>query len=377
MNKKLIMYSELIIAIFFSSCSDTTDNYVNNCHERNDIYTLNKNKEISFILDSMTSPNINYVKFLTINDTLFFSLLNPYNNSLYFYEYNSKNLYKTIHLNSPNKLTGYEVINWERILTYQYWSFKLTLQDNMGKILNSIIVPKKDDSYYSFPNSHAPVLYKDKSIFLAGGMMSKNKPNKDSPILAQVDSPFLKINYRYHFPDIYRKFDFGGSHYRMDITFTYNPYKDIFIFSFPASHELFVTKDFVNEFSFCAGSEYVKSIPEYSYKGRDDTFKYAAENGFYYCILYDKYNDFYYRICLLPTEWDEYKAYDRNLSVIILDKYFNIVGEKKLENNADFYLGGISSICVSPDGLLFRKKNINGDESSINFISYKLINKKS
>ncbi|HTO14528.1 MAG TPA: DUF4221 family protein, partial [Edaphocola sp.] len=287
----------------------------------------------------------------------------------------SKKLYKTIRLTSPNKLTGYEIINWNRILTYQYWSYKLTLQDNNGRIMNSIIVPKKDDSYYSFPNSHAPVIYKDNSIYLAGGMISKNKPDKASPVVAQIDSSFSKINYKYHFPDIYTKLDFGGEHYRMDITYTYNPHEEIFIFNFPASHELFITKDFINESKYCAGSRFVKSIPEYPYKGKEDTYRYCAENGFYYCVLYDMYNDCYYRICLLPTEWNENKPYDRNLSVIILDNDFNVVGEEKLKSNKDFYLGGISSICVSPDGLLFRQQNIKGDESSINFSSYKLIKK--
>lgn len=375
MNKKLIMFAVYVILI--SSCSRISRNInYNNCKGRKDLYTLQKTKDtISFKLDSVTSPNINYAKIMTINDTLFFTLLNPYNNFLYIYEYDSKKLNKVIHLKSSKKLTGYEIINWNRILTYQYWSYKLTLQDNRGKVLNSIIVPKKDDSYYAFPNSHAPIIYKDNSIYLAGGMVSKNKPKKTAPIVAQIDSAFSNIDYKYHFPDIYTKLDFGGAQYRMYITYTYNPCEDIFIFNFPASHKLFITKDFINESSYCAGSRFIKSIPEYTYKGRSDTFKYCAENGFYFCVLYDNYNDCYYRICLLPTEWNENKHYDRNLSVIILDKKFNIVGEKKLISNSDFYLGGISSVFVSPDGLLFRLRNNNGDESSINFISYKLIKK--
>lgn len=375
MNKILFLTaSTLAFLTFMNSCSKNETN-INNCQERSNIYSLERKNNVSIIfkLDSLTSPNLDYIKLVTINDTLFFTLLNSFTNTIYCYEYKSKKIYKTIPLTSKKKLTGYEIINWNKILTYQYWSNNLTLQDNTGSILKSIVVPSHGGSYYSLPTSHAPIIYKDKSIYLAGGMMSRSKPSKIAPIVAQIDSSLSKISYLYHYPDIYTKLYFGGSHYHMDLTYTYNPHQDFFVFNFPASHKLFVTKDFVNELEYCAGSEFIESIPEYRNNEDDNALKFCTENGFYFAILYDQYNDCYYRICLLPSKWNELNPFDRDLSVIILDKDFNVVGEKRLKNNFDFYFKGISCICVSPDGLLFRQANDSYDESSVSFVSYKLV----
>lgn len=70
----------------------------------------------------------------------------------------------------------------------------------------------------------------------------------------------------------------------------------------PASHSLISTKDFITFKEHCAGSKHIQNIPEYPYIGEDKTYDYCTENGFYYSVLYDKYNILYYRVCLLPSD---------------------------------------------------------------------------
>jgi hypothetical protein len=364
----------VIILLISFSCSEKKYNR-NNCIEVKDTYTLERDvsKNIHFTLDSITSPYIRYLKTVNLNDTLFFTFLNPYNNSIYCFEYQTKKLYKKISLLNEKKLTGYDIVSWDSIYSYQKSDEKLSLHNNRGEILNEIIVPHKVQEYYAMPTTHAPLIYKDGYLYLVGGAKSNRKPEEITPVVAQINSNLSSINYLYHFPIIYTEVFFGGVYYNMDITYTYNQEEDLFIFNFPASHKIFTTKDFVSEKGYCAGSKFIPDIPEFN---NGNEFQHCVESGFYYSLLYDKHNKLYYRVSLLPTEWDEIKqGSDRNLSIIILDKAFNKVGEKVFKNSVDFDLEGIQAIWVSPDGLLLRRKNNFNNESSVNFDVYKPIRK--
>ena len=366
-----------ILSSQFIGCDISIESNKNECSAYSEQYTLSRNdKLIKFPLDSVTPSKITYLKILSLNDTMFFTLLNQYNNTIYCYNYNNKKLEKKNRLTSERKITGYEIIDWDNIVTYQYWTNLLTHQDGKGEVLRKTYVPEKVPSYYYVPITHAPIIYQNGNLIFAGGMMSKTKPKPTSPIAAKVDFPFSKIEYLYHYPEIYYQIFFGGVHYHMDISYTYNNHQNLFVFSFPACHKIYATKDFINENIYCAGSKHINSIPEYSYKSLDKTFSFCAKNGFYYSILYDKYNYVYYRICLLPGEYDENSLYyNRDLSVIILDKELNIIGETKLINNIYFELSGIDATCVSPDGLLFKIGAGDKEENYINFLAYELIKK--
>jgi len=330
---------------------------------------------VSFELDSLTSPNINYLKTASIGDSTFLTFLNPYNNTVYCYEYSSRALYRTITLEVSGKLSAYAIISWDRILGYRYSDRELTLHNGKGEMLNSIKVPFIYEGYHFLPTTHAPVIFDGRSVYLGGGMMSREKALKTAPVVARVDTGFTKVEHLYHFPDVYTEMFFGGEHYRMDVAYAYNAANGTFVFSFPASHELFATKDFLYEEKHCAGSKFVDAIPEYPYRGRGDAFRYVEENVFYYSVMHDRYRNLYYRLCLLPTERDEKKPYTRDMSVQILDKDFSKIGERVLKDGVDYRLGDIAAICISLDGLLIPKPNELGDESTLDFYVYNVVKK--
>jgi len=329
----------------------------------------------SFDLDSLTSPNINYLKVTNIGDSTFLTFLNPYNNTVYCYEYASRALYKTIPLESPSKISGHEIISWDKILGYRYSDHELTLHNGKGKMLNSIKVSFIHEAYHFLPTTHQPIIFEGQSIYLAGGMMSREKALKTAPVVARIDTALTQVDYLYHFPDVYAEMFFGGEHYRMDLAYTYNSADDLFVFNFPASHELFATKDFREEEKHCAGSRFVAAIPEYPYRGRGEIFRYVEENAFYYSVLYDKYRQLYYRLCLLPKKQDDKKSHGRDMSVLIFDKDLNKIGETVFKDGIDYRLGDIAAICVSPEGLLVPKANDDGDESTLDFQVYKTVKK--
>jgi len=144
-------------------------------------------------MDDNPIPVIGYLKIATISDSTFLTFLNPYNNTIYGYEYGSRTLYRTIALESSGKLSGYEIISWDKILSYRYWDRDLTLHNGKGEALKSIKVPHVEEGYYALPTTHAPVISDGRSVYLAGGMKSREKALKTTPVAARVDTALTKV----------------------------------------------------------------------------------------------------------------------------------------------------------------------------------------
>ena len=359
-----------LLALLFYSCSDVQLD--NSCFENERVSSIileERKEKISFSLDSLSPANVSYSKILELNDTLYYSFINNYNRLIYVYNYHTKKLIKKIPV--TGKMSGYEIINWDSIVTYRRSDYKLVLQDSKANVIKThIITPQIDrNGYYAMPTSSSQVLSVKNNIYMVGGHRTKIKADDSSCPMSVFDLSDSKSKYIYKFPEMYKKNFFGGSNFRMDISYCYNRDKNLFVFSFPAAPELFVTNDLVNDQKVCAATYLSDRTPAYS--RRNDEFEYVANNPFYISVLYDPYRAVYYRICLLPANWSEGEEYSRDLSVIVLDKAFNFLGETYLKNKKDFVLSYIRNTHVSPDGLLFQSK---GDiaESSIQFKSFKL-----
>ena len=361
----------MLISLFWS-CSPINKNECQMLDESE--YTLvKKNETVTFNLDSLSSPNIRYSEFFTADDQLFFTFLNPHNNTVYYYDYSSKELVKKVALESDRKLSGYSILGFSRIISYEYWNEMLVLHDSSGAPLKMLKVPSVEDSYYAFPSNRSPVKYSDGAVYLAGGNLTLAKIAGNAHPVARIDTNLQKFEYTYSFPDIYENTFFGGNHYNMDISYDYNPKLKSFVFSFPASHSIEVTSDMVNKKIYCAGSRYIDQIPPFDKTDIDDSFEFSTENGFYYRIMYDQYRDVYYRFCLHPSNLVEgINRYTRDLSIVILNNSFEIVGEKFMKNGEDFKMNGLSSMAIAPEGLLIRKDLGVTNEDQLIFEIYEL-----
>lgn len=368
------------ILFSFTSCNKKLNKNIDSCNYSKYTHTLNRANQdslISFPLDSESSAKIDYIKYYDTEGESVFSFLNPYNNKIYLYDYQSNELRNTVVLNSKNKISAYEFISMDSIVTYDYKSHKLRIQDSSGVVINEVILPSQQsrNGFYSYPTTHADLKYVSGYFYLIGGHSTTSKADNDSKSVLKVKEDFTHYEYVNEFPQLYRNSFFGGSHYRMDITYTYNSNTKKFIFSFPASHEVFSTSDFIEIKNYCASYKNKISIPEYTEEiSSQKRFEFVAKNYFYLAILYDPYRDVYYRICLLPKKIDsvDTNSYDRDLAVIILDKNLKKIGEVLLENNKDFSLSNILSTHVSPYGLMFQEKIDIQNENSLDFKFYKL-----
>ena len=106
------------------------------------------------------------------------------------------------------------------------------------------------------------------------------------------------------------------------------------------------------------------------------SFAKLKERGEYHNLMYDKYRDVYYRIVELPYElkvnesvFDDEK--NREFSIIIFDKDFNIIGETKFPGNKYLYKMSF----VGRDGLYISENNLANpdfDEDKLVFACFKL-----
>jgi hypothetical protein len=386
MNKiKVVFYRLLffsVVIILFQSCLNSDkEGSVNKCNERINLYKLKKDVcNVEFKLDSATSPSLEYLKLIKINDTIFLTFLNTYNNRVYCYNYNTRRLNRKILLPNAKDIKGFEIITWDSIISYQYWNQKVILQNEKGIVLNEMIVPMENNKsgYCAQPSTVAPIIYYKNKLHLLGGIMTDEKANELSHSVAEVDLVSKEYKYKLNFPKIYSDYFFGGMQYNVFLSYALNERDGLFVISFPASHQIVLTKDFVNYKEVCAGSKYISNIPEYTSDKDDKAYEYCSENGYYYSILYDKFNNLYYRLCLLPSmaeKGTENYGAKRDLSIIILNNEFKIVGEQLLKVGKDFSIENISSVVVTPDGLLFQKNNNINNEDIISFFKYKIIKK--
>ncbi len=83
--------------------------------------------------------------------------------------------------------------------------------------------------------------------------------------------------------------------------------------------------------------------------------EYVAKSPSYKAIFYDKKNELYYRVALDGAEanWTKREAHKRNISILMLDKNLNIVGETVLDKDKFLY----RNILMSSKGLLISNAN--------------------
>jgi hypothetical protein len=125
--------------------------------------------------------------------------------------------------------------------------------------------------------------------------------------------------------------------------------------------------------------EYIVSYPklynDYNWGGglfrwvySDDKTKYFVENHSYSNVIYDMYNDVFYRIAELKIEYNGLPGWRKKLSIIILNSDFNIVGETQIgDSHAPTYR---YTMFVTSKGLHIQQKS---DEDQMLFNIYKLI----
>lgn len=150
------------------------------------------------------------------------------------------------------------------------------------------------------------------------------------------------------------------------------------VFSFPASNYIY---RYNNQLQFIdslyMGSRYINEITGLPYpslnflKNKDERVRYYLSQSSYSRIIYDKYNNLYYRIAHSPAKSGDEDYIVKPLSIIVMTTDGELVTETPIEKD---YRNIITpNAHITKHGLIMQKRNENEDESKLEFYTFRLI----
>lgn len=127
----------------------------------------------------------------------------------------------------------------------------------------------------------------------------------------------------------------GGGLYRW-VYACYNSKENKYIVSFPADHNIYKVYTTGITGEFYAGSNFIDEIefldtPKWIPINSEEKTKHFVENHSYANIIYDKWREVYYRIAEIKTKYENKMGWQKEISVIILNKNLKIIGETKIK----------------------------------------------
>lgn len=363
MIQKLV---SILIGLFcFFSCSQYGKWYnETEYNDKNDTCQLIEMDMMVFPLDSMTSPILRASEYIDSLDV--YSILSQ--NTLLLYSCDSCKLICKIPLPTKNATT-YSMVDSANIFVLDYNLNEIFHLDNKGNLLDKYEI-KHQIKYYPMPVVKiAPFVVKDGICFFWGNISGEyfDDDENNRLVFTRLNLQTSKVDYAIPYSKAYQGRNWGGGLFRW-VYADYNSLKKEYVVSFPADHEIHVYSNNLDKIrSYKAGSKYInyttylkQSPDKVDSEGR---IKHFVESDSYSRILFDKYRNVYYRFAELHTVYEGIPGWHKDVSVIILDEQFNIIGETKIENcNPNYryltFVGKsglhIPQIIEGEDSLLFK-----------------------
>jgi len=241
--------------------------------------------------------------------------------------------------NAISKPYGFYVLNRDSIYVFMQGSFKNTqLINSNGDLLGSFTPSNLDNFRFGLVNHSSvpsnPTYVKDNKVYFGMyGVFDTNDPsnfNEEVDLFGLFDlgTKSIEMNSNVGFPftylnkpwNVYHSFysrvlnenmEWVVSWWGMDSVFRYDS-------NFKLLDKKLVKSSFSKKFT---------------HGPKDESLKHAIEQGSYVRIIYDKYNNCYYRFLRHPREFDQLldknvQAFDRsNFSIIKLDSSLNFISE--------------------------------------------------
>lgn len=372
-----IVIEVLFGLLFFNSCSKSG----NHKREGRYDYTFELAPQKEFLLDSMTTQEVNYMQVVNGEKMAIYNLPT---NSICFFDISSGNEIKkiSIHKTGPNAVIGIQGFFYQSedsIWLYRSWQQELVLINSHGEIidkkeLKDKLYPAQKQKYSvsPFPLTDLPIQKCGDLLVMQGmnGPEVKDGLLPASTILYNISLNTLSLENPY--PAIYGENineRWGAFSYRA-VPYTLNDTGEMVV-SFPADDSISVyslkTKKYQRHFAGYSRETDVKAIAGDS---KSDLQRHYLEQYQYAGIFYDKFHNLYYRLVLLPIF--DYDIIDKNtqfkpLSVIILDASFNKVGEYDMGRADCRYRNSF----VSEEGLHINVYS--DDDDYLRFITLKLV----
>ncbi|MCF8716347.1 DUF4221 family protein [Joostella atrarenae] len=341
----------IIIVFTFYSCSESIAKIKNEKEgELNASIKLVEVGSKSFSLDSDTAPQPQYIQIVKDSTgTREITFLNNYNNSIYYYNYDSSQFTNkiTFDKNGPDAIKnpmGYYIKNKDSIYIYDMGTADVKISNMEGRVSNSISLRGVEDSKTWFsqypqyiPRTVIPLMATNDELMLTGQIM-RTVPEDMVDIFrftSHVNFKTNKVHFTHHYP---RELYGNNYNWEGEIFTDVYPLLDVankrFIYSFPISHRLYISginsSDYTKVY---AGSNEVGTIESIDKEpenvNRTELLSHIIKTDEYTAILYDKYREVYYRFLLksIPNAKKSTQFKEKELAVIVMDKEFNYLGE--------------------------------------------------
>ncbi len=349
-----------IVVLYFASC---TNNVKIRNDKRGDLTAsvmLKLSEEKKIVLDSSSAPKPQYTQmFFGDGGTRYFTFLNRYTNSIYFYNYENlqftKNIvFETRGADGVSILKAYHIKSLDSIYLYNRNAIEIIMANDKGKVLNRFSLrANRSDPNWGFiypqynPQTVMPFI-ETKSELLLSGFFFGAIPNsiiESFKFTSRLNFKTGMVSFSHTYPS-----KLYGSNYNWDgelFTLVFSelhPDGDKLIYSFPVSHELYIAD--INSETYrkvYAGSNFAKTIHSINSSAKrvpnEKIMTHIIEQDAYTAIKYDKFRKVYYRFLLKSASATDgnMRWQKKPIVIIIMDEDFNYLGETEIGTGEDWY----------------------------------------
>jgi len=350
-------------------------------------FTLTSDSELNVPLDSTVAVDFITIQFFESGGVSYLAFFDPTVPRLHFYDYATLEKIKHIDfaLEGPDGVgtntssMGCFVYAPDTIIIHNYWNRRLLFFNDRAEKFSSVDLPAPDAARFSTMMELTPAFRAANFLFLPNNYQGTQNRQlisaDDIPAFMMLDMNTGRIDYlgkRSKVYDIGYNVAGGNS----EGYGTYHPAEDKVVYSFKQDHMLFETylseREHTNKHF--VGSRFFEDIPPLSasveegvkmeYSAREKVREYILTTPKYTRILFDPWNEVYYRFAYLPRTKEDYieRPYRLKPSIIIIDKNFGKVGEIEIDQNGYYNNAKLKHSIVTKDGLLIPWRNNISDD---------------
>ena len=344
-------------------------------------YVLEAGKVKRWKSSHTPSPYAAYVDVISHEGRQFLVMENRQKTSVEFYPWNASSKFFEVRPDSNQLqekiyMQGFYVASPDSVFILDASNSKLHLLNKEGKLLKTYSWFSEADKAPKSAQGMAGIFSGSPGIRQGQWLHLSSIPFSGSSDLSTFTEGKTNVainlatgeaRYQYGYPSIYR--DGKYSLYSSDIKRSLTP-DGYFLYSFGPEDSVRLTDLQDRDKAIFAGSSYFKTPPPAS-----PEMGVMAKPQSYGGILYDETNQVYYRMALhgIADLLEAEHGFDeQEISIIILDKDFNKIGESRLPKGKHNFRQWF----VGPDGLYISNHHpsqISPDSKEISFTHYKLV----
>jgi hypothetical protein len=364
----------IVFFVSFFSCNSKSEK---------EYFYLKPMEEISFILDKNTKSNILALfPYTDKSRKEYLTFQNQGQNEILFYDMNTHSLEFKLKPsyegnNGVASFLGYYIHNLDSIYLTIVGLEELALINSDAVVNDKISYEKTWDdinlySFYSASFQYRPIVIIDNLLYITPGC---NRWVEPKPVCATIDMANGTVNafktFEYPtFPNADNKAKRAGIEEYYSRCFDGKQ----FVYSFHFEEDIHITSiDHKHVVKTKAKSKYIRKV-KYPNDYGAVTYEDMCASPNYGNMLYDKYNDVYYRVAYPKTEIEkgirgmELWYYGRKkFSIIIFDKDFNIIGETLFPD----YTYNSLVMFIREDGLYISSSHYLNPEYSDDVLSFR------